>query len=110
MKKIKSVNMSLTINDAMKYPNAGIKNEICTYQSIIALICNEPYQTGINNNLANCKLQLRPLSSLTEQENENAKVNYWDKSSIAGINLIDYLRSINIDIDGFEKEGKATYE
>jgi len=118
----------LTLQDCFKYPNARIKfmlenkdniYDIKIYYSFInKLGCeNGMYDSSIP--VSDCKLILRPLSSLTDEEkgrlnllerrfpkmddtSETFRKHYQKQS--------DYLRSINIDIDNLQEKGVAVYE
>jgi len=124
----------LTLQDCFKYPNARIKfmlenkdniYDIKIYYSFInKLGCeNGMYDSSIP--VSDCKLILRPLSSLTDEEINNSKdltsKFIWETNVIEcpispgeltkyRILLIDYLRSINIDIDNLQEKGVAVYE
>ena len=81
----------------------------------------------LNDVIMDCKLKLRPLSDLTEGEKIeiNKMIRPFKITQEIGLNeilrdikfygyslkkLFDYLRSINIDIDGFIEAGKAVAE
>jgi hypothetical protein len=124
------------IETAMKYPNAAINQydlatgkKVSDYKNILNFI----YFDGatflnlkdMSSELNNCKLQLRPLSSLTDEEKEYIHDNFIVKGlSTVRIyetlesmlnhcyantkhKLIDYLRSINIDIDNLIESAEA---
>ena len=123
----------LTIANCYKYPNAKmvefqpeLKGHYFSgkkYKNILDFLSHStgayggfPYLEKIKT----YKLQLRPLSSLTEEEKKKL-LNYRDshfkiyefheddilKLDNFNIFIADYLRSINIDIDGFIESGKA---
>ena len=121
----------LTLSDCFKYPNAKIiKYDILNsgrtviYDNIIRLI--ENYESGYHIIVHNCKLILREITDLTDEEKKYINDNFsyelfrdalgesnWNSFNELfavcenKMGLIDYLRSINIDIDGFLKSGKA---
>jgi len=121
----------LTVKDCMLYPNAKVQefeNEMpfkkCSdWENILDFLGNKitttPYQ-NIDRLIEHCKLQLRPIESLTEEEKEILINLYTDGLEIlkqegtrhfqASQKVVDYLRSINIDIDGFIASGKAVAE
>lgn len=125
----------LTIEDAMKYPNTKLKlrlpdqditgNLKAIYFSSNKL-CIENSDCSASSAVGDFKLILRPLSSLTEEEKYfiqehnflSNNFNLVGKNIILGdlmrscysfatIKFIDYLRSLNIDIDGFLDNRKA---
>lgn len=125
------MNEKLTIADAMKYPNAML---IRTYP---AEKTETYFNTKNYNNIFNfivevgsisrtliydCELILRPLESLTKEERDSmenilGQAGMFTKITRRGhtihnkqIEVMDYLRSINIDIDGFIEAGKAVAE
>jgi len=72
--------------------------------------------------IADCKLTLRDISELTDEEKQHIdklacfspiryiiyESNEYDYSLMEDdLQIFDYLRSINIDIDGFLQSGKA---
>jgi hypothetical protein len=122
----------MKIETAMKYPNARIhyylqnsQGEPLIYSNIISLIVNNPISDEMEFEISNSKLQLRQLSSLTDEEKEYIHDNFIVKGlSTVRIyetlesmlnhcyadtkhKLIDYLRSINIDIDNLFESGEA---
>ena len=133
----------LTLADCLKYPNAkildytGSKDNPNDYRNIYDYIYKQGQLDGMNLEeitedifndyyICNCKLILRDISELTDEEKKHILNNFiFDlfKDAIGESNwnsfdelfaicenkmgLIDYLRSINIDIDGFLKSGKA---
>lgn len=109
--------------DICKYPNAKIKLEntgvnYIDFQCLEDLVSCYQY---VRKDISNAKLILRPLSSLTEIEKKKL---IFDSQSTEIIRIpyeneiqpvtqpckSDYLRSINIDIDGYKKRGIAIYE
>ena len=120
----------LTLSDCMKYPNAKIiKYDILNsgrtviYDNIIRLI--ENYESGYHIIVHNCKLILRDITELTDEEKKHidrvACINpiryviYESKEFDYAImeddlQICDYLRSINIDIDDYLLSGKAVKE
>jgi len=119
----------LTLSDCFKYPKAKVQcyGEKILYDVYFIDVRNEklwlrnrPFEIGSDRDdisIEDCKLQLRPLSSLTDEENclcqslqvihqnENGEVYYYDSKDST-----DYLRSINIDIDGLQEKGVAVYD
>ena len=115
----------LTVKDAMLYPNAtidydGEKLNIFGYLQKFSIVIES------GKIPMNCKLILRPIESLTEEEKSILREDYGINFSLGGINsiekLIEYspkwdlkeafdkLREWNIDIDGFIASGKAVAE
>lgn len=138
----------LTLQDIYKYPNAKIlhKGEAhrifsinlytgdisiyhCQYEDDIM-----PYSFTQLVYLTDCKLILRPISDITEEEIKHCHdLNFWKYDSMkyeqkniiidetikyerwwviiskSSKDLIDYLRIVNVDIDNIESEGKAVY-
>jgi len=123
----------LTLADIMKYPEAKILQGGFVHYGILQLYdevikeCNdleygEPLDE-IHHNIEECQLVLRSIDELTDAEkkcidNICGKLSWenWQRS-FEGIytilsnkkilELFDYLRSRNIDIDGFIENGKA---
>ena len=132
----------LTIQDAIKYPNAEMIRttpaEITEtyfnseqFENILDAMMHVGSINSAHVFISDCKLILRPLSSLTEEEKEKVfeffmnphgihsnQFGGWNNLNLIIVNcavnkvkeLIDYLRSINIDIDNFKEQGKAVYE
>lgn len=128
----------LTLTDCFKYPNAKIRGYekgrcVVEYRDIkefLYLKFSCSYRNiDIHERLSKCKLQLRTLDSLTEQEKNDLldialkdkclKVlsakdyshgNFDNDLFQLDIKRTDYLRSISLDIDGLEQSGKAVYE
>ena len=119
----------LTLQDCFKYPEAPIIHSRGKLKSVFELII---WAYNLNLSVSfilkdyECKLILRDISELTDEEKKHILNNFiFDlfKDAIGESNwnsfdelfaicenkmgLIDYLRSINIDIDGFLKSGKA---
>lgn len=128
MEKVK-----LTIRDAMLYPNAKARYEGNDWNITKLEIEKDLLFLSININkeiwakCSDCKLKLRPLSDLTGEEKIeiNKMIRPFKITQEIGLNeilrdikfygyslkkLFDYLRSINIDIDGFIEAGKAVAE
>ncbi len=127
----------LTLADVLKYPNAQLQQlnnvgKIVTHHieaDSVTLKLVKPMNIEYRLKYSDCKLKLRPIESLTEEEKDN--LSEWQQfkmevfidydvtdedfvDSLLGrcwhsniIETVDYLRSINIDIDGFIKSGKA---
>ena len=116
----------LTVKDAMLYPNATLfrdnRKNIKYYNNVFEFIIALSHSS--KNFISECKLILRPIGALTEAERseifrlrdstqnggyicdtDGAKILYHVQKDYA-----DYLRSINIDIDGFIASGKAVAE
>jgi len=112
----------LTLADAMKYPGAVIteKNTDYTWRGILRFLADT---INIGYDISSCRLVLRSIDQLTDAEkkcidNICGKLSWenWQRS-FEGIytilsnkkilELFDYLRSRNIDIDGFIENGKA---
>jgi len=127
----------LTLEMCFKYPNAKVKyldndweihsidfvneNVSLFRQTQYDVLVPEDYKTFRKTDIliSDCKLILRPLSSLTDEEkgrlnllerrfpkmddtSETFRKHYQKQS--------DYLRSINVDIDNLEEKGVAVYE
>ncbi len=124
----------LTLEDCFKYPNAMVQfetDEVRTgfirkidfkadRQLVIECIPVSFYHSDVSD----CKLQLRSIADLTEEESINVdrldsenmglelRIPYHSDLTFFNYNegdklIFDYLRSINIDIDGFLECGKA---
>jgi len=117
----------LTLEWCFKYPKARIREYGLSYNTYLDeydnLLCMlKIYDAELWEKTQNCKLILRPLSSLTDEERnylseidfktEHKDVDIYNGFSVWGIHITttDYLRSINIDIDGLQEQGKAIYE
>ena len=121
----------LTLKDAMLYPNA----KVVSYLNEVAGQDNQKFEdlhswimfysrmfSNLHTVVADCKLKLRPLSDLTEVEKRitdsldrnisMTEILYSGKGLLTdgSRDMVDYLRSINIDIDGFIEAGKAVAE
>jgi len=126
----------LTVKDCMLYPNAKVQefhNEMpfkkCSdWENILDFLENKitttPYQ-NIDRLIEHCKLQLRPIESLTEAKmfeiddldgdgkkplDVKVRDQEYIEVDLTNVAISDYLRSINIDIDGFIASGKAVAE
>lgn len=118
----------LTLRIAMLYPEAKItgvtdKEAFSSkpfirvgYDNIVDFLRERDTGMAI---LSDCKLILRPLSSLTEEEEYQLELfdNYPDiindtglKVATGDVKFIDTLREWNIDIDGLQERGIAVYE
>jgi hypothetical protein len=122
----------MKIKNGFKYYKATIKHKDGQiYQNIESFIwhCADASERGLEDlSISDCKLQLRQLSSLTEEERKEIKkiqygddgvvfdidmlvdptrTQYSDEMYESEINVIDYLRSINIDIDNLIESGEA---
>ena len=135
----------LTLQDCCKYPNAkildytGSKDNPNDYKNIYDYVHTlgsfdsrnlEDTTEDIFNDyyVCNCKLILRELGELTDEERKHILNNFIFELYIGTVGIseivwnnfddilaccenrkesIDYLRSINIDIDGFLQSGKA---
>lgn len=114
----------LTLSDCFKYPNAKvipadigkwsgwIKSIDIEHKMLVVSLKGFYPEVHMDVHIADCKLILRDISELTGKEK-----NYIGKTmgllsiiSKDRIELIDYLRSINIDIDRFLECGKAVKE
>jgi hypothetical protein len=128
----------MKIETAMKYPNARIVRygeempfkKCSDYENILSLIVENVHHAYNYGEILkdNVKLQLRQLSSLTDAEKEYIHDNFIVKGlSTVRIyetlesmlnhcyadtkhKLIDYLRSISIDIDNLIESGEAENE
>ena len=120
----------LTLADCYKYPKARIfKSESFSYSNIYDFIYHSWESQYSKFVISDCKLILRDISQLTDAEkiyindnlfyelfkntvslNANAVWNSLDELlAVCGDKtaLIDYLRSISVDIDGMIASGKA---
>jgi len=122
----------LTLPDAMKYPNAEIRELYPMtdyfYKNICELINDRIKNENffVDCELVDCQLILRSIDDLTDKEKKYIanKFLFQGKSlKVVGNitlehlivccqtdmikDLIDYLRSIGIDVDGFLLNGKA---
>ena len=101
----------LTLEDCFKYPNARI---VIAGETLLGNIrCfgipDSPQRLDALEKYG--QLQLRPLSSLTGEERfKVGKIILLNDDIKAKIKYIDYLRSINIDIDDLQEKGVAVYE
>jgi len=117
----------LTLPDAMKYPNAEIQYaENIKCSNIVDYFYQRYYNKDFDYIIDDCQLILRSIDDLTEKEKKViAKISLEVSEvffqfvryemccmedyliTIKDKKCIDYLRSINIDIDGFIENGKA---
>ena len=124
----------LTFRDALLYPKAMIVKNATKYINIIAFIVHHPISDEMQYEITNCKLILRNISQLTDDEkiyindnlfyglfkntvslNANAIWNSFDELLAVCEDktaLIDYLRGNNILIEPEDwfKSGKAVKE
>jgi len=113
----------LTLEMCFKYPNARIKYNSAKTESCESIDSFLTYSHLHKRDISDCKLILRPLSSLTDEEKKEIpqyiketyyKSIYYDddvaKLSNYSLFIADYFRSINIDIDGLQERGVAIYE
>ena len=118
----------LKLQDCFKYPFAKYryretKHHYVEYPSLVNLILSNP-NYELQNVIVDSELILRPLSSLTDEENkklvmllgdsdqngiETLSIPAWDIYR-DDIITMDYMISINIDIDGLQERGIAVYE
>ena len=122
------MNEKLTLEWCFKYYNARIIiADTTTFANVRCMgIPNSPQALDALEKYG--QLQLRPLSSLTDEEKKHIDkfLTYregfwynWNKTLLGLIthcfsfsvkDLIDYLRSINTDVDNCEERGIAVYE
>ena len=126
----------LTLEWCFKYPNAKINYKDKTweirsidcmaeevtlfYQIQNDVLVPQDYTTFAEVvSIEDCKLILRPLSSLTDEEEYQLELldNYFDiindtglKVATGDVKFIDTLREWNVDIDGLQQRGVAVYE
>ena len=113
------MNEKLTLQDCFKYPKARIKYNSAKTESCESIDSFLTYSHLHKRDISDCKLILRPLSSLTDEEKEILLPKYDEAIKIAENNdthsfessklIVDYYRSINIDIDGLQERGIAEY-
>lgn len=117
----------LTLQDCFKYPNARI-SEMYPMDNYVYSNLTDKITDLIKNDeiifpeteLTDCRLILRSIDELTEEEKnglkelceENWKMlvpGYYKEVylNFGHLKCFDYLRNINIDIDGFIDSGKA---
>ena len=111
----------LTLEWCFKYPNAkiGFERGHETWLGIASYSYDYNTYDEPTFDISECKLILRPLSSLTDEEKEILLPKYDEAIKIAENNdthsfessklIVDYYRSINIDIDGLQERGIAEY-
>lgn len=120
----------LTLADCFKYPEANIINTdtISIYTNIKAFIVYHPISDEMQYEITNCKLILRTIEQLTDEEKQYIAKNFllvdWgvlegrtNQITLIHImswcefeklkDLLDYFREIGVDIDGMFKSGKA---
>jgi len=110
----------LTLQDCYKYPNAKIKGKECfgSIESFSIKSTIEWYRGDKNLDISEYKVVLRSIDKLKEEEKDTIdNITMYDKELLElgtivdyrhySIAVMDYLRSINIDIDGFIDNGKA---
>jgi len=117
----------LTLADCFKYPNAGIMTEfgksainkiLIGAEALTLWMHDRPVEYLKTVGVEHCQLILRSIDQLTEDEileigkiivNDNRE--FLDLDTILvqmkQVRIADYLRSRNIDIDGFIENGKA---
>ncbi len=118
----------LTIKDWQLYPNAkgsmSFKANDFMINNIEEFIIFREKNSGTilrSLDISKWKLILRPIESLTEEERlKVGQIIVSDKGEflhldtmlvqMKQVKIADYLRSINIDIDGFIASGKAVAE
>jgi hypothetical protein len=119
----------LTVKDAMLYPNATLVNKNNDeYQNIISFLESKLSNfkwLKVGYLINNYKLKLRHKESLTEEEmfeiddldgdgknplDVKVRDQEYIEVDLTNVAISDYLRSINIDIDGFIASGKAVAE
>lgn len=123
-----SENNKLTLADAMKYPNTKViyDDDICEFTIIYTAdeVVELSSQTDDYDNVSieDCKLILRPLSSLTDEEKKEVDMiqRKFSLRALADDNdetyrkhfqrITDKYREWNIDIDGLRERGVAVYE
>ena len=118
----------LTFRDALLYPKAMIVKNATKYINIIAFIVHHPISDEMQYEITNCKLILRTIEQLTDEEKQYIAKNFllvdWgvlegrtNQITLIYImswcefeklkDLLDYFREIGVDIDGMFKSGKA---
>lgn len=118
----------LTFRDALLYPKAMIVKNATKYINIIAFIVHHPISDEMQYEITNCKLILRTIEQLTDEEKQYIAKNFllvdWgvlegrtNQITLIHImswcefeklkDLLDYFREIGVDIDGMFKSGKA---
>ena len=118
----------LTFRDALLYPKAMIVKNATKYINIIAFIVHHPISDEMQYEITNCKVILRSIEQLTDEEKQYIAKNFllvdWgvlegrtNQITLIHImswcefeklkDLLDYFREIGVDIDGMFKSGKA---
>ena len=118
----------LTFRDALLYPKAMIVKNATKYINIIAFIVHHPISDEMQYEITNCKLILRTIEQLTDEEKQYIAKNFllvdWgvlegrtNQITLIHImswcefeklkDLLDYFREIGVDIDGMFESGKA---
>ena len=122
----------LTLKDWQLYPNAkgsmSFKANDFMINNIEEFIIFREKNSGTilrSLDISKWKLQLRPIESLTEEEmfeiddldgdgkkplDVKVRDQEYIEVDLTNVAISDYLRSINIDIDGFIASGKAVAE
>ncbi len=116
----------LTLRECFLYPKARIifKRDNEQWTDVESFVYDYYSIDEPTFSINDCLLQLRPLSRLTEYEHYELKniiisdtdndieINhdYFKYLYSAHKKALDYLRSINIDIDGLQERGIAVYE
>ena len=112
----------LTLADCFKYPFAEIFSHYHTFTTVVQFMefYSDQDEAPATEWIKDYKLKLRPFESLTEEEKEKLSELWMDGKPLAKIiggfisranlNSTDYLRSINIDIDGLKEQEIAVYE
>lgn len=95
----------LTLQDCFKYPNGKIKSNLKEYANVIHFI-NENFNTYISREqkgyskdfISDCKLILRPLSSLTDEEKIEISdyiFDGWDEMPVTCFYMVEeFIESI----------------
>lgn len=108
----------LTLADCYKYPKARIfKSESFSYSNIYDFIYHSWESQYSKFVISDCKLILRSIEQLTDEENIELKKLYEEAIAIAekdetmswesSKTIVDYFRKIGVDIDGMFASGKA---
>ena len=118
----------LTFRDALLYPKAMIVKNATKYINIIAFIVHHPISDEMQYEITNCKLILRTIEQLTDEEKKHIAKNFllvdWNvlahnTNQITLIHimswcefeklkdLLNYKLKIGVDIDGMFVSGKA---
>ena len=117
----------LAIKDCMLYPNAKLSDlKRNRHYKNVTQFFEIPYNSSNTASvISDYKLILRPIESLTEEEmfeiddldgdgknplDVKVRDQEYIEVDLTNVAISDYLRSINIDIDGFIASGKAVAE